>query len=86
MASCYSEFAGKVFFNAGARHVICVKKGNTIADEAVIEFSKCFYHSVFNQNMTVCQSFSMAKQLVEIKFGFMEAQKFSILARKETFG
>jgi len=32
VASCYSEFAGKVFLNAGARHVVCVKKGNTIAD------------------------------------------------------
>jgi hypothetical protein len=47
VASCYSEFAGKVFLNAGARHVICVKSGNTIADEAVIVFSKSFYHSVF---------------------------------------
>ena len=28
VASCYSEFAGKAFLNAGARHVICVKSGN----------------------------------------------------------
>ena len=27
VASCYSEFAGKIFLNAGAKHVICVKSG-----------------------------------------------------------
>lgn len=47
VASCYSEFAGKIFLNAGAKHVICVKSGNQIADDAVILFSKSFYHLVF---------------------------------------
>ena len=48
VASCYSEFAGKVFLKAGVRHVICVKQGNEIGDEAVINFSKSFYRAVFN--------------------------------------
>ena len=57
VASCYSEFAGRIFLNAGAKHVICVKAGFEIADLAVITFSKIFYYSVFNQNMTICESF-----------------------------
>ncbi len=48
VASCYSEFAGKIFLNAGSKHVIYVKQGQQIADLAVITFSKSFYHSVFN--------------------------------------
>jgi hypothetical protein len=27
VASCYSEFAGKIFLNAGAKHVVCVRSG-----------------------------------------------------------
>jgi hypothetical protein len=48
VASCYSEFAGKVFLNAGARHVVCIKSGNAIADVAVILFSKTFYKNVYS--------------------------------------
>jgi hypothetical protein len=25
VSSCHSEFAGRVFLNAGAKHVICIK-------------------------------------------------------------
>lgn len=27
VASCYSQFAGEIFHNAGAKHVICVQRG-----------------------------------------------------------
>jgi len=79
VASCYSEFAGKIFLNAGARHVICVKGGQQIADQAVITFSKAFYHSVFGQNLTICESFNLAKQQVLVKFGEGESNKFLML-------
>ena len=48
VASCYSEFAGKIFLNAGAKHVICIREGQRIADEAVITFSRDFYSIVFS--------------------------------------
>ena len=48
VASCYYEFAGKIFQNIGVKHVICVKSGNTIGDDAVIMFSKVFYQLVFS--------------------------------------
>ena len=48
VASCYSQFAGEIFHNAGAKHVICVKRGEKILDEASILFSKHFYHALFS--------------------------------------
>jgi len=57
VASCNSEFAGRIFQNIGVKHVIVVKQGNNIADEAVILFSKTFYFLVFQGSQTVCASF-----------------------------
>ncbi|CDW71451.1 UNKNOWN [Stylonychia lemnae] len=84
VASCYSEFAGKIFLNAGAKHVICVKSGQQIADLAVITFSKSFYHSVFSQTMTICDAFNMAQKQVQVKYGTGESNKFSILINEES--
>ncbi|CDW83802.1 nb-arc domain protein [Stylonychia lemnae] len=61
VASCYSQFAGEIFHNAGAKHVICVRKGFQISDEAAIAFSKNFYHALFSQTVSVCQAFELAK-------------------------
>ena len=43
VASCHSEFAGHIFHNAGAKHVICVRQGEKILDETSIKFGKYFY-------------------------------------------
>lgn len=40
VASCNSEPVGQIFLNAGAQHVICVRNGQEIADEAVIIFAR----------------------------------------------
>jgi len=32
VSSCHSEFAGKVFLNAGAKHVICISQAEKISD------------------------------------------------------
>ncbi len=84
VASCNSEFAGKIFLAGGARHVICVKQGKEISDEAVIQFSKSFYYSVFCQSMTICASFAVAKNQVEVRYGPDEASKFYILTKMES--
>lgn len=34
VASCHSEAAGKIFMEAGAIHVICIKQNYQILDEA----------------------------------------------------
>ena len=43
VAACKSEFVGRIFQQAGARHVICVREGAEVLDKAVLIFAKCFY-------------------------------------------
>ena len=40
VASCHSKLVGEVFLNAGALHVICVKREETILDKACQIFTK----------------------------------------------
>jgi len=54
VASCHSQFAGEIFHNAGAKHVICIKRGEKISDDASILFTKAFYHALFSQTVSVC--------------------------------
>ena len=43
MLSCHSERVGKIFFNAGIKHVVCIRETEKIADRACIVFAKAFY-------------------------------------------
>lgn len=47
IASCHSEFAGKVFSNAGARHVISIRGTEKISDVAALKFAQVFYEMLF---------------------------------------
>ena len=47
IASCHSEFAGNVFSNAGAKHVISIKGAEKISDEAALKFAQVFYEMLF---------------------------------------
>ena len=47
IASCHSEFAGRVFSNAGAGHVVCIKGSEKISDEAALKFAQVFYEMLF---------------------------------------
>ena len=42
MLSCHSERVGRIFFNAGIKHVIWIKETDQIADQAWIYFAKNF--------------------------------------------
>jgi hypothetical protein len=61
VASCYSRFAGEIFLNAGAKHVVCVQEGSKISDMASIIFTQAFYHGLFSETLTVCRAFDLAK-------------------------
>ena len=61
VASCHSQFAGKIFHQAGAKHVICVTEDAKISDEASIIFSRTFYKALFSETKTVCEAFAIAK-------------------------
>ena len=66
IATCHSEFAGEIFHNAGVDHVICVKQGNTIMDDAAIFFARKFYQTLFREKYTICDSFKMAKNCLKM--------------------
>ena len=80
MASCHSEFAGKIFLASGAKHVICVDYDYKIADEAVLKFTETFYELIF-EGESVCDAFDHARDSVafDIKDSELEASKFKIL-------
>ena len=40
VAACDSEIVGRIFLKCGARHVICVKTGEHVLDEATIQFTE----------------------------------------------
>lgn len=60
VATCHSEFVGKIFLEAGARHVICIKQSKEVSDQAVLTFTETFYDTVFQQNMDICSAFKNA--------------------------
>ncbi|CAI2359291.1 unnamed protein product [Moneuplotes crassus] len=83
VSSCHSEFAGKVFLNAGAKHVICIKQSEEVDDGAALRFSKVFYETLFVKNYTVCASFHIAKEEVRKILKDNEANKFLLLMPQE---
>lgn len=47
VATCHSEFVGRIFLEAGAEHVVCIRSSDEVADEAVLHFTSTFYSAVF---------------------------------------
>lgn len=82
MASCHSESAGRVFFEAGASHVICVRDDYKILDEACHEFVKAFYLTCINTSSSICEAFEFAKKQLALggRFSRHECEKFIIIA------
>ena len=54
VATCHSEFVGRIFQEVGANHVICIKHANEVRDDAVIVFTDTFYNLVFEQKKEIC--------------------------------
>jgi hypothetical protein len=46
IATCHSEFVGRIFLEAGARHVICIDQQAEVLDEAIISFTDTFYDMI----------------------------------------
>ncbi|CAI2370088.1 unnamed protein product [Moneuplotes crassus] len=85
VSSCHSEFAGKVFLNAGAKHVICIKQSEKIADAASLKFSSVFYENLFGKGMSVCDAYVTSKNEVANEINPTEAEKF-LLFTQESHG
>jgi len=76
VATCHSEFVGRIFLEAGAKHVICIRHSEEVQDKAIITFTDTFYESVFSQSMDICQAFNNAMIIVQISHGNAEQEKF----------
>lgn len=83
VSSCYSQFAGEIFLKARAKHVICIRSGEQVADAASLRFSKVFYETLFVKNFNVCTSFKIAKEEVAKVINESEASKFLLLLQPE---
>lgn len=83
VSSCHSQFAGQVFLNAGAKHVICIRGGEKISDRASLRFSKVFYETLFVKNYNVCTSFHIAKEEINKVINPAEASKFMLLIQED---
>jgi len=83
IASWHSEFAGKIFSNAGARHVIWIKGEEKISDEAALKFTEVFYDMMFVKQYSVCQSYEIAKSEVKRINFEAEANKFLLLTKQD---
>jgi len=57
MATCHSEVAVNIFFEAGARHVIGIKHDQQIEDSAVLTFTKTFYSMVWKPRSKICNCY-----------------------------
>lgn len=65
VASCHSEIVGEVFIEAGASHVLCVRREHRISDRICNEFTELFYNLLFSENnYTICEAYEMAKKQV----------------------
>ena len=76
VASCHSEFAGRVFQNAGANHVICIRGTEKISDEATLIFAQIFYDMLFVKQYSPCKAFEITKEEVKRVNYAAEANKF----------
>ena len=83
VATCHSEFVGKIFQEVGANHVICILQSEEVEDEAVITFTDDFYTMVFQQNMHICKAFKQAQLGVKISHGEFQADIFKLLINHE---
>jgi hypothetical protein len=81
VSSCHSQFAGEVFLNAGAKHVICIKGGEKISDKASLRFSRVFYETLFVKNYNVCTAYNIAKEEINKVINAAEASKFMLLTQ-----
>ena len=83
VATCHSEFVGRIFQQAGAKHVICIKNSEEVEDDAVITFTDQFYGMLFEQQMKICQAFEWAQNGVLLTHGEQQAEIFKLFVDQE---
>jgi hypothetical protein len=69
LSACHSEGAAAAFIEAGASHVICIKKENQVLDDACVLFSRVFYEALFGDDRSPCEAFYIATSNLSISKG-----------------
>ena len=82
MAACQSEFVGNLFFEAGAKHVICVDKKRSVLDDVAIDFTQNLYQRVLGGTQ-VCKAFQIAKRHSQIMFPNRELELFMLMCAED---
>jgi hypothetical protein len=82
VGACKSRFVGEIFQRAGAKHVICVRAGSEVLDDAALTFTRRFYKCIF-AGETICVSFNKAKSEVESRYKLGQANMFQMLLAEE---
>ena len=85
VSSCHSQFAGQVFLESGAKHVICIKQDEKILDKASLLFSKVFYETLFTKKYSVCDAYKTARKEVSETFCNSEANKFMLKIQEDEY-
>ncbi|CAI2381433.1 unnamed protein product [Moneuplotes crassus] len=83
VSSCQSEFAGRIFLNAGAKHVICIRQADKVDDLASLKFSSVFYEHLFGKAMSVCEAFDISQKVVKSEINPVQARMFMLLTQKD---
>ncbi|KAJ0411079.1 hypothetical protein ATCC90586_008054 [Pythium insidiosum] len=80
VSSCHSREVGEVFVQAGVQHVVCVRSGDKILDDASAHFASSFYHALL-AGKTIHQAFDTARVRVEadLQIPENEGNKFILL-------
>ena len=68
LSACFTEGLADSFLKAGAEHVVCIKKEDSVLDEACVKFSKTFYEQI-KERKCVCDAFNIALQMISISKG-----------------
>jgi len=84
VATCHSEFVGRIFLDAGAEHVVCIRIKDQVADEACLHFTSTFYSAVFSQKESICKAFEYAQLSVRLNHNAREAEVFQLLVQSDS--
>ena len=78
ITSCFSEFAGRAFVNAGVPHVVAVRGSMRISSYACKKFTHGFYLALLSDH-TVQEAFDIGVSKVRVSYHSHEADGFILL-------
>ena len=66
-----------MFYDFGVQHVICIRAGQYVNDQAAVNFTRLFYKLIF-QVKQICSAFNYAKDCVEFNHEVKDSNMFHL--------